>query len=77
LEWHWWLIVGYPFLTLSYNLLKKLEKSWFRFQVQYCTKIEVELDFLSSFDLDLVLISIPKLIQNIRPNFNSILGFRV
>ncbi len=25
-EWHWWLIVGYPFLTLDYNLLKKTTK---------------------------------------------------
>jgi hypothetical protein len=37
----------------------------------------MELDFISSFDLILVPISIPKLIQNIIPNFNSILGFKV
>lgn len=71
------LIVGYPFLTLDYNLFKKLQKSWFRFQVQYCIKMEVELDFISSFDLILVPMSIPKLIQNIKLNFNSILGFKV
>jgi hypothetical protein len=39
--------------------------------------MEVELDFISSFDLILVPISIPKLIQNIRFDFNSILGFKV
>jgi hypothetical protein len=26
LEWHWWLIVGYPFLTLDYNLFLKTSK---------------------------------------------------
>jgi hypothetical protein len=29
LEWHWCLIVGYPFLTLDYSLFLKLQKSWF------------------------------------------------